>query len=94
MADELRTGITRIESDGSFWMIDNDLRRYCRFPKNEMPRENPDWGSAEAGLLQDAVWHDFAGDWRIEPTGRLFIETEFHDGKGWFGPSAPSAVVV
>ena len=84
--------MTRVETAGSIWMIDNDLRRYCRFPKQEQPREHPEWGGPEAGALQDAVWHDFAGEWAITPSGRLLIQVEYRDDPGdWWTVSAPHA---
>ena len=62
----------RIESLGSVWEIDEDDLRYRRFPKNEAPRENPEWGGPEAGALQDFVWHPFIS-WRI--TSNRFFES-------------------
>lgn len=56
----------RIETLGSIWVIDEGCNRYCRFPKTEAGRERPEWGNAEAGLLQDAVWHDY-DHWEIKP---------------------------
>jgi hypothetical protein len=50
---------TRIETLGSVWFFDEDLKRYQRFPKGEKPREKPEWGNADAGVLQDGVWHDY-----------------------------------
>lgn len=93
MTDE-RTGITRVESHGSMWMIDNDLRRYCRFPKHEGPREKPEWSDERAGKLQDAVWHDFHGDWFIDKMDRLHIQVVVDGGDGtWFSVTAPWAEV-
>ena len=48
----------RIESIGSYWEIDEDLKRYRRWPKEETPRPN-EWGGPEAGALQDLVWHEY-----------------------------------
>jgi hypothetical protein len=45
----------RVETDGSYWEIDEALSRYRRWPKHEGPRPN-DWG--KHGKLQDLVWHD------------------------------------
>jgi hypothetical protein len=56
--------LTRVQSRGSLWVLDEDLLRYCRFPLNEAPRERPEWGSADAGALQDAVWHPYVS-WRL-----------------------------
>ena len=53
----------RVESTGSVWLLDTD--RYMRFPKNDAPREVSEWGSAEAGPLQDFVWHPMKS-WRVE----------------------------
>lgn len=58
--------IIRIESEGSFWFIDEVLMRYQRMPKYEAPRENPEWGGPEAGVLQDAVWLPYHS-WRYQP---------------------------
>ena len=58
-------GIVRVESLGSVWEIDENLNRYRRFPKTETGREKPEWSDERAGALQDAVWHDFTGDWEI-----------------------------
>lgn len=66
----------RIETVGSVWVIDDDLGRYCRFPKSEAPRLNPKWGGPEAGLLQDAVWHDFTEAYIDWVRGRLVIEVD------------------
>lgn len=53
---------TRITTDGSVWLIDEDAGRYCRMPKREGPRWSPDgedWGGPKASPgLQDLVWHD------------------------------------
>ena len=88
----MRPGCVKVESDGSLWWIDDTLRQYLRLPKHEGPRENPQWGSTEAGLLQDAKWHDFTGEWEISDVdGRLRI---------WWGEfpeecvNAPNARVV
>lgn len=86
--------MTRVESMGSMWQIDEDLKRYCRFPKQELPREHPFWGGPDAGFLQDAVWHDFEGEWRITPTDHLLIEVFEDPVKGWFVVRAPGARVL
>jgi len=41
------------------WFIDQELGRYLRMPKEEVPR-NPEWS---AGMLQDLVWHDYERWW-------------------------------
>jgi hypothetical protein len=51
------TDMVKIESVGSFWEFDTTLHRYRRWPKNEGPRERPEW-SPPSGPLQDFVWHD------------------------------------
>lgn len=51
---------TRVETKGSIWLLDDDLSRYARMPKQEGPRYSPpgeDWGGVDAGILQDLVWH-------------------------------------
>ena len=57
-----------VETQGSIWHIDEDLNRYRRFPKEEKPREKPEWSDEQAGPLQDAVWHDFTGTWWLTHT--------------------------
>lgn len=91
-----RTGVTRVETLGSLWMIDNDLRRYCRFPKHEAPRERPEWSDERAGRLRDSVWHDFAGSWEVDQYGRLVIQVYEERETGtpdprWFCVFAPYA---
>lgn len=86
------SGITRIESKGSVWMIDNDLRRYCRFPKHEGPRERPEWSDERAGVLQDAIWHDFEGDWWIGQDRWLRIQVHKLNGEHeWMYALAPDS---
>lgn len=55
----------RKETVGSYWIIDEDLKRYARFPKTEGPRENPEWGTTE-GPLKDAEWHDYIEWWETD----------------------------
>jgi len=54
----------RVESHGSVWTFDTELKRYMRLPKQEAPRERPEWSDERAGALQDVVWHDYVS-WRI-----------------------------
>ena len=61
--------MTRIETTGSIWLIDDDRHVYYRFPREERPRERPEWGGPDAGALQDAVPHDFVEWWIDPPTG-------------------------
>lgn len=63
----------RIESLGSIWEIDEEMLRYRRWPKQEAPREKPEWSDDRAGKLQDFVWHSYVSYW-IDG-GRLFIDT-------------------
>lgn len=49
----------RIETVGSIFEIDEDLMRYRRWPKQEAPRDNPEWSDSRAGALQDFVWHSY-----------------------------------
>jgi hypothetical protein len=87
--------MVRVETVGSVWLIDETEGRYCRFPLEEKPRERAEWGDERAGDLQDLVWHDFAGQWRIDDyTGRLFIETRWSEDEGWWVVTAPRARVV
>ena len=69
----MRPGCVKVESRGSFWWIDENLNQYLRLPKTEAGRERPEWGNTEAGLLRDAHWHDFTGEWEISADGRLRI---------------------
>lgn len=45
----------KVETRGSLWLIDQDLGRYLRTPKQEVPRD-PEWS---LGWLKDLEWHDF-----------------------------------
>ncbi len=54
----------KVETKGSFFWIDEHAGEYMRLPKHEAPRERPEWGSVDAGVLQDAVWHPMNA-WRI-----------------------------
>jgi hypothetical protein len=67
----------RIATRGSIFLIDEGLNRYQRMPKEEKPREKPEWGSSVAGPLQDFVWHDMDPEgWYIVPqSNRLYIHT-------------------
>lgn len=85
--------MTRVETNGSMWLIDEDAKRYCRFPKEEKPRENG-WGGADQGPLQDAVWHDFDSWWIDEGSCRLGICLPFEPGSRAEIISAPNAQVV
>lgn len=61
--------VTRVESKGSIWLLDDDRMVYLRMPKTEKPRESPpgdDWGGAGAGPLQDLKWHPMVR-WNIDP---------------------------
>ena len=60
--------MNRIVTAGSVWLIDEN--RYCRMPLDEHGRERPEWGNAEAGVLQDLVWHPLDW-WLIAPAGTL-----------------------
>lgn len=58
---------TRVTTDGSVWVLDDDQNRYARMPRHEGPRKSPpgeDWGGSEAGPLEDLQWHDMAS-WEI-----------------------------
>lgn len=52
----MRPGAIKVESKGSYWWLDETSGEYLRLPKEEKPRDDPSWGSDEAGPLQDAVW--------------------------------------
>lgn len=80
-------GILRVESAGSIWEIDLTLNRYRRMPREEQPRERPEWGGPDAGPLQDFVWHEMRDKpFVIRSTSkflpdRLVIPTPLKDGK-------------
>lgn len=66
----------KVESRGSYWFIDQDLRRYLRMPKHEVPRD-PEWS---LGKLEDLVWHDYEDWWiaaesfgALDEQGTLFL---------------------
>jgi len=72
----------RVETKGSWWLIDDAGCRYCRFPKTEAGRERPEWGDETAGALRDAVWHSFTGRWCYSvPEGLRLVLAEHPDGK-------------
>lgn len=50
----------RVETEGSFWTIDEERMVYMRMPKEEAPRDN----SGRAEQLEDLRWHPFTS-WRI-----------------------------
>lgn len=60
--------VTRVESDGSIWLLDDDRAVYLRMPKTEKPRDpgpnGDDWGGPGAGVLQDLRWLPMLS-WRI-----------------------------
>jgi hypothetical protein len=63
----VRPGATHVVSGGSNWWFDEDAMEYLRLPKVEQPRERPEWGSPDAGPLEDAKWHTYV-EWWIEDT--------------------------
>lgn len=62
----MRPGAIKVETKGSFFWLDEAAGEYLRLPKEERPRERPEWSDERAGALQDAVWHPMVG-WRIGP---------------------------
>lgn len=66
----------RVVSDGSVWIIDDDLSRYCRMPKREGPRapgpNGEDWGGPDAGELEDLKWHPMVR-WELVPELRTVL---------------------
>ena len=70
--------MTRIESVGSIWLLDEEQSRYMRMPKREEPRPNG-WGGPDQEQLQDLVWLPFIG-WRIDPE-RLQLRIHTHDNE-------------
>lgn len=58
----------RIESEGSFWFINERESYYIRVPKREGPRKPGTWEEPEPGNpLRDLEQH-YMEDWRIIPT--------------------------
>lgn len=50
----------KIESKGSFWLIDEEAKKFVRMPKTEQQREPGWWREPEPGdLLYDLEWHDY-----------------------------------
>lgn len=60
--------ISRVETLGSVWLLDDDNHRYCRMPRQEGPREDGDWPDPTGGPLEDLTWHAMTS-WRISLTG-------------------------
>jgi hypothetical protein len=71
--------VIRVETRGSFWLIDQDLHRYLRMPKHEVPRD-PEWS---LGWLKDLKWHDFENWWI---TTESFEATDEHGTLYLYGP--------
>lgn len=58
----------RIETEGSFWFINERESYYVRAPKGEGPREPGDWDDPEPGNpLRDLEHHHCEG-WHVIPT--------------------------
>lgn len=86
----------RVETKGSMWIIDDDLGRYMRMPKEEQPR--PDHWSQ--GALEDLTWHDMkswrlvhdltgvASGWRFSPNGIPWLRIERTRGEPVWAPNA------
>jgi hypothetical protein len=62
-----RAVTARVVTAGSIFELDDDLRRYRRYPNREQPREKPEWSDERAGVLQDFVWHPMVS-WHYRPT--------------------------
>jgi hypothetical protein len=90
--DILPGGIIRVETLGSWWLIDEVNLRYCRFPKTEGGRERPEWGDERAGMLQDAIWHEFTGRWHHSAATGLQLETHTDDNGTPIGIYAPPTI--
>lgn len=73
----MKPGALKIETNGSFWFFDEVNRKYLRMPKQEGPRERPEWGDERAGRLQDLYWHDY-DRWEVI-NGKLIIHFEDDD---------------
>lgn len=80
----MRPGAVRVETVGSVWWFDETTHEYLRLPREEKPREKPEWSDERAGPLQDAVWHPYVR-WETgkhpgyNPDGRL-VEVPSRDG--------------
>lgn len=73
---------TRVESKGSFWLLDDGLNQYCRMPKWEQPRE-----FFNDAALRDFVWLPMEG-WHIT-TERVFAR--WHEFYVYYDP--PTLVI-
>lgn len=56
--------LTRVETQGSIWLLDDDQHRYLRMPKTEEPREAGWWDDPAGSALEDLTWHPM-NSWRI-----------------------------
>lgn len=64
----------RVRTLGSVFEIDEALGRYRRMPREERPRERPEWGGPDAGPLRDFAWLPMGEEgWRIDDRARLLI---------------------
>lgn len=61
--------ISRVETQGSYWFLDEVRRVYMRVPKREGPRERGPWREPVPGdSLHDLEWHEFISwEVRTEP---------------------------
>lgn len=86
----MRPGCTKVETQGSYWWLDDNAGEYLRLPKNEQPRERADWSDERAGLLQDGVWHPMEQWWIDENRMALRIRVPGSAKKVY----APGAEIV
>lgn len=49
----------KVETLGSYWLIDSVNKTFQRMPKGEQPREKPEWGDARAKMMQDFIPHSY-----------------------------------
>lgn len=66
--------MTRVETEGSYWLIDEDGDRYCRLPKQEGPRLPGWWDDPTGTSLEDLKWHDMVA-WWVQTTPFMFRDS-------------------
>lgn len=77
----MRAGAVKVESNGSFWWIDEGAMEYLRLPKVEAPRAE---GWAPVGTtLEDGRWISFTS-WEVT-ADRLSIVSD-ESGGGVIAP--------
>lgn len=70
----------RVVTSGSVWLLDAG-GRYCRMPRHEGPRENPEWGGRDAGVIADFIWQPMSGVGVIDRGGKPCLRLMPVDGE-------------